>query len=189
MAALYLTRQRNLALALPAHIAVPSTFTSHTVFDVQLTQGKWRLSERATALPFEKNYDVAEDPMEWLRFDTSRWVLVSACEGEERLGGAVVAFDSPGVEMLEGRLDLAVVWDLRVAPQACRRGVARALLADVEGWAREQGCRELKVETQNTNVAACRLYMQQGFALREANRAAYARYPDEIQLIWRKPLK
>jgi GNAT superfamily N-acetyltransferase len=189
MAALHFTRQPDLALALPAHIAVPSVFTSHTVFDVQLAAGDWRLSERTTVLPFEKNYDLAEDPMEWLRFDTSRWVVVSAFEGEERVGGAIVAFDSPGVDMLEGRRDLAVVWDLRVAPQARRRGVARALLADAEGWAREQGCRELKVETQNTNVAACRLYMQQGFTLHEANRAAYPRYPNEVQLIWRKPVQ
>lgn len=189
MAALRFTRQPDLALALPAHVAVPSTFTSLATFDVQMAEGKWRLIERATESPFEKDYDAAEDPTEWLRFDTSRWVLVSAFEGHERLGGVIVAFDSPGVEMLEGRRDLAVVWDLRVALHARRRGVARALLADAEGWAREQGCRELKVETQNTNVAACRVYMRQGFALHAAHRGVYPGYPDEIQLIWRKPVQ
>jgi GNAT superfamily N-acetyltransferase len=167
---------------------VPSTFTTDHVFDVQPQGGGWQLSVRSLPAPFEKNYDLAESPLEWLRFDTSNWVLFSAFEGDDRLGGLVGAFDSPGVDMLEGRGDLAVVWDLRIAPHSRRLGVAGALLGELEAWAREKGCRELKVETQNTNVAACGLYRRHGFVLWQANRAAYPDYPDEVQLIWRKRL-
>lgn len=167
---------------------MPSAFASNVVFDVQDRGGTWRLQERKVATPFEKDYDSAENPLGWLDLDTSTWVLFSAFEGEERLGGAVGAFDSPGIDMLEGRRDLAVVWDLRVAPHARRRGVATALLGNLEGWAQEQGCIELKVETQNTNFAACSFYRRHGFILRQVDRCAYPAYPDEVQLIWRKGL-
>jgi GNAT superfamily N-acetyltransferase len=90
--------------------------------------------------------------------------------------------------MLEGRSDLAVLWDVRVAPPARGRGVAGALFRAAEDWARAQGCRELKVETQHVNIAACRLYARHGCRLAQVNPGAYAELPGELQLIWRKPL-
>ena len=90
--------------------------------------------------------------------------------------------------MLEGRSDLAVLWDIRVAPDARRRGIGAALMAAAERWAEAQGCAELKVETQNINVPACRFYARQGFTLREARRFAYPGLPDEIQLLWYRPI-
>lgn len=180
-------REETMA-ALARHIEVRSTFESDRVFDVRWRSGEWQLEERQRATPFHKDYDVAESPLEWLRFDTTHWVLVGAFDGPTRLGGAIGAFDSPGVDMLEGRRDLAVVWDLRVAPAARRAGVASALLGRVEQWARRRGCVELKVETQATNFAACNLYRRRGFWLADAVRGAYDQYPDEAQLIWRKSL-
>lgn len=183
------TRRADLPAVLHEHVAVPSTFTSESAFDVRVHDGEWNLFERRLAVPFEKNYDLAENPLGWLDLVTPNWVLLSAFEGEERLGGAIGAFDSPGVDMLEDRRDLAVVWDLRVAPKARRRGVGAALLENLEGWAREKGCRELKVETQDSNFGACNLYRRHGFVLKEVNRAAYPEHPDETQLIWRKPIR
>jgi len=74
--------------------------------------------------------------------------------------------------MLEGRRDLAVLWDIRVAPDAratmlvlrCSNGSKRGQL---------HGCRLLKIETQNTNVQACRFYERQGCRLEAIHRAAY----------------
>jgi GNAT superfamily N-acetyltransferase len=90
--------------------------------------------------------------------------------------------------MLEGRRDLAVLWDLRVAPQVRGRGVGAALFGAVADWAVGQGCRQLKVETQNTNVAACRFYARQGCVLGALNRFAYPDLPEEVQLLWYKVL-
>jgi streptothricin acetyltransferase len=59
-------------------------------------------------------------------------------------------------------------------------------LRAIETWARLRHCSELKVETQNTNLAACRLYAQQGFRLVQANHDAYPELPGDVQLIWRK---
>lgn len=90
--------------------------------------------------------------------------------------------------MLDQRDDLAVLWDIRVSPEARGPGVGSALFRAAEEWARCRGCRYLKVETQNINVAASKLYAAQGCELTAANRQAYPDLPDEIQLLWHKLL-
>jgi GNAT superfamily N-acetyltransferase len=171
------------------HVAVPSSFLVETALDVLESAAGFELRERKLAQPYRKDYDSIEYPLEWLdRFDTSRWTLIGAFDGNTRIGGIVGAFGSPELEMLEGRNDLVVLWDLRVAPDARRRGVGTTLFRALETWARLRGCTELKVETQNINAAACRFYAQQGCQLSEANRAAYPDLPEEVQLIWRKVL-
>ena len=94
--------------------------------------------------------------------------------------------DSPAIDMLEGRDDLAVLWDLRVHPDVRGGGVGRALIQRVEDWAGAKGCRQLKVETQNVNVPACRFYESCGFELRHAEAGAYPELPDEVMLLWYK---
>ena len=47
----------------------------------------------------------------------------------------------------------------------------------------------LKVETQHVNVAACRFYGRRGCTLGAVHRDAYPSLPDEIQLLWYKPLR
>ena len=43
-----------------------------------------------------KDYDEYEMPASWNRnFDTSNWTLLAAFDGRERIGGAVIAFDTP----------------------------------------------------------------------------------------------
>lgn len=151
--------------------------------------GRFAFAERCLKVPYERNYDAltGEGPLQWAsRFDLSQWALFIARYANRITGGATVAFDTPGVTMLEGRRDLAVLWDIRVALDARRQGVGSALFQNVEAWARVQGCRQLKVETQNTNVQACRFYEQQGCRLRAINRGAYPELPEELQLLWYK---
>jgi hypothetical protein len=59
------------------------------------------------------------------------------------------------------------------------------LLRHTDGRA---GSRELKAETQNINVPACRFYARLGCTLRTIDRFAYANLPDEVQLLWSKDL-
>jgi GNAT superfamily N-acetyltransferase len=173
--------------ALAAYATVPIAFTVRSVLDIAEDGA---LIERPVE-PYVKDYDAlpGEAPTAWpAHFDLARWGLLGAHDDGRRVGGAAVAFHTPGVHMLEGRRDLAVVWDLRVAPDARGRGVGAELFAAAEAWARARGCRELKVETQNVNVPACRFYARQGCTLTEARRGAYPTLPHEIQMIWRKPL-
>ena len=99
-------------------------------------------------------------------------------------GGAVVAHDTPGIHMLEGRKNLAVLWDIRVSPSVRRSGVGTRLLEQAIEYARACGCSVLKVESQNTNPAACRFYAKSGLQLGGLRSGGYAEYPDEVQLLW-----
>jgi ribosomal protein S18 acetylase RimI-like enzyme len=137
--------------------------------------------------PYVKDYDAAPEnhPTEWpARFDVGRWGILSAWVDGMRVGGAVVAWDTPGVDMLEGRSDLAVLWDIRVAPGVRGEGIGGVLFRAAERWAAERGARWLKVETQNVNVGACRFYARQGCTLGAVNRFAYPELPEEVQLLW-----
>ncbi|MCP3986385.1 MAG: GNAT family N-acetyltransferase [bacterium] len=153
--------------------------------------GGFELIERPVEPAYQKDYDgqPGSRPGDWARsFDVANWGLISAWEGQQRLGGAVIAFDTEGVWMLEGRTDLAVLWDLRVAPEARSKGIGAALFAAAVQWAAERNCQQLKIETQNINVPACRFYARQGCALHAIHRFAYPEFPEEIQLLWYKDL-
>ena len=110
--------------------------------------------------------------------------VLSAFDGPSRVGGAVVAWRTPGADMLEGRDDLAVLWDIRVHPEYRGRGIGARLFRRAAGWARDQGCVVLKIETQNINVPACRFYASQGCELRAVHLNAYPELPHEVQLLW-----
>lgn len=173
---------------------IPITFTVDRVLDVTTGddgEGRFALSERRLDVPYEKNYDgiAGEGPLQWApRFDLSNWALFVAWIANRTVGGATVALDTPGLTMLEGRRDLALLWDIRVTPDARRRGVGSALFQKVEAWAQLHGCRQLKIETQNTNVRACRFYERQGCRLQQIHRTAYPDFPEEVQLLWYKDL-
>lgn len=178
--------------ALEEYATVSIAFEVRSELEVVEKGGGFELTEMAVAVPYVKDHDAipGEGPAAWPKqFDLSKWALFAAWRGGRRVGGAAVAFDTPGVDMLEGRRDLAALWDIRVAPEVRAQGVGTALFRAAEAWARDRGCSELKVETQNIDVPACRFYARQGCVLAEANRGAYPSLPHEVQLIWRKPLR
>ncbi len=73
------------------------------------------------------------------------------------------------------------MWDIRVSSEARQGGVGKVLFSAAVEWAKERGCRLLKIKTQNVNVAACRFYGELGLV----NRFAY-QPPDagEVQFVW-----
>jgi ribosomal protein S18 acetylase RimI-like enzyme len=179
--------------SLYAYGQVPSAFEVNRVLDVVEGQGgasRFNLTERPLAEPYTKDYDLpGNSPVDWSqRFDMTNWVILSAWSDGSRVGGAVIAMKSPGVDMLEGRNDLAVLWDLRVAPEMRRRRVALSLFTAVESYAIASDCRELKIETQNINVPACRFYASRRCELREVRHGTYPQFPHEIMLLWYKSL-
>jgi GNAT superfamily N-acetyltransferase len=179
---------------LEEYASIPIAFEVSSILDVMATnnrRGEFVLTERPLDYPYVKDYDSIkeEEPAQWARrFDLSNWALFAARAEEDRVGGAVVAFSTDGLIMLEGRRDMAVLWDIRVSPEARGQGVGSALFREAEAWARAKGCRQLKVETQNINVAACRFYASQGCVLKAVDHMAYPELPDEVQLLWYKDL-
>lgn len=179
--------------ALAEYGRIPIAFEVNAIVDVAADNEdstRFRLSERPITTPYLKDYDaITETPTEWpRRFNMSKWGLMIARIDGQCVGGAAVAYDTPGMDILEGRPDLAVLWDIRVVPARRRRGVGAALLGAAEAWALARGCRQLKVETQNINVAAGRFYARHWFSLRAAHHGVYSECPDEIQLLWYKDL-
>lgn len=177
---------------LEGYAAIPIAFEVSIVIDVEESGNdpdKFLLTERRLDVPYVKNYDAVENPAQWARrFDVSTWGLFAARLEGRRIGGAVVALNTPGLTMSEGHGSVAVLWDIRVAPEARGQGVGSALFRASAAWARARGCRQLEVETQNVNVPACRFYARQECVLAAVHRSAYPRLPDEIQFLWHKDL-
>ena len=172
---------------LAQHAEIPIAFLVDRVLVPEPGGGPLDFVVKHQPEPWLKDYDTEEggDPAHWpRRFDTSTWRVISAWSGGSRAGGLVLVADVSGLDMLEDRSDLALIWDLRVAPEFRGRGVGARLVASAVEWARSFGHRELKVETQNINVGACQFYKSQGFELRSAVRGAYRALPDELQMLW-----
>jgi GNAT superfamily N-acetyltransferase len=173
---------------------IPIAYEVRQVFDVMATAaglGGLTLLERRLDKPYIKDYDAiaGEGPLTWpSRFDLSHWGLFVARVGNRHVGGAAVVLNASDVDMLEGRSDVALIWDMRVSPEARRLGVGSALFGFAEAWTKMRSGRLLQVETQNTNVPACRFYARQGCVLGAINRFAYRDLPDEVQLLWYKNL-
>ena len=171
--------------------AIATAFDVTSALEASSAAESILLTERAIDRPYVKDYDaIGDTPQDWpSRFDTSRWRLLLARVGGRAVGGATVALRTAKLDMLEGRSDLAVLWDIRVAADFRRRGVGTGLFEAVEAWAAAQGCRELKVETQDVNVAACRFYAARGCELRVVRQNAYPECPGEAQLLWYRTLR
>jgi streptothricin acetyltransferase len=176
---------------LEQYAQIPISFEVKSILDVTMIDdglGGMVFHRRDVERPYVKNYDSHEMPVQWLeKFDTRHWRLFYAREGKRNIGGLVLACKTPGVYMLEGRDDLAVVWDIRVLPEYRRKGTGSLLFRQAIDWAGENHCTQLKVETQNTNLAACEFYIKQGCRLGGLNSHAYRGNPvtkDSVQLLW-----
>ena len=177
------------------HGRLSIAFVVDRILEVTLADGGlsgMSMTEVPVADPYLKDYDAieGEGPGRWAdRFDISNWGMLGAYQHGARVGGAVVAFRTAGLNMLDGRDDVAVLWDIRVMPGCRRAGMGSALFQAAEDWAAARGCGWLKVETQNVNAAACRFYRKMGCTLGAIDRFAYPELPGEVQLLWWKALQ
>jgi GNAT superfamily N-acetyltransferase len=185
---------REESIDLVEYARVPIAFEVKRVLDVagNADEGFALTERRLESAPYVKDYDAipGEGSQQWpQRFDLANWGFLTARVGGRAVGAAAVAHNTPDLEVLEGRPDLAVLWDIRVTPEARRQGVGSALFKAAEKWARARGCLTLKVETQTLNVPACRFYAEHGCVLRAVHPDVYPALPHEIQLLWYKDLR
>lgn len=178
----------------PLYDGIPNWFRVESVLQVEAVDGGlggFRLVEERLKIPYIKDYDrKGEDrPSAWAKeFDLSRWGILLACEDGRPMGGAAVVLDATFLPMDRfQRNDLAVLWDIRVQPEARGRGIGKALFRRAAEWARANGYGQLGMETQNVNVAACRFYARQGCKLGAIHRYGYIGCADvahEAMLLW-----
>jgi len=175
---------------LPDYAGVPISFRGDTVLEVRPVEegiGGFLLQEKKVE-PFFKDFDRFESPLAWpRRFDMSRWSFFIAEFGGAPVGGAALVMKSSEIFMLEGKRELACLWDIRVHRGFRGKGIGRALFRAAVEKARQGGCRWLSVETQNNNVAANRFYCSQRCHLAQVHLHAYCDRPgceDEVMLVW-----
>ena len=185
-------RQINIS-EIAVYEKIPMKFRVDSVFDVEIVDqgfGGYRLTERSVDEPWVKDYLAIEHTAlpTWIDdFNGDGWAFFLAEDDGIPIGGATVASRTPSANMLDGRDDLAVLWDIRVNPLNQHGGVATALVNRVIEWSRAEGLAQLKIETQNINVPGCRFYASMGCELRGIVHHAYDENPklkDEIMFLW-----
>lgn len=157
--------------------AIDTGFETSTVFELVTRARAIELVERPLEAPITKRYSIGEVFAPWARWDRG-WVAVA--------DGGIVGFATSQYEAWHARM---VLWFLYIAPAWRRRGVGRALLAEVEGHGRGVGASHVWLETSNVNVPGVAAYERLGYALCGADRLYYGEYmPGETALYLAKLL-
>lgn len=113
------------------------------------------------------------------------WGFFIIYDGDKPVAGAITAYDTPDINMLNGRDDMTVLWDIRIHPDYRGQSLGRQLIEYIKRWAVKRDCVVLKIETQNINVNACRFYHAMGAKLDGIQRHAYpGEESHEIMFLW-----
>lgn len=173
---------------IPSHFMVESMYR---VDELDHGLGGFRLVECKVDEPYPKDYGVDGDETiaAWARdFNVAEWGIFLARDSDTPVGGAAVAINSDVYPLDKfQREDLAVLWDIRVHPDARRQGIGKKLFLHAAAWAKSKGYGQLGLETQNINVPACKFYARMGCSLGAIHRYGYAGCPqvaDEAMLLW-----
>ena len=113
---------------------------------------RWEISP---VEPYSKNYGIDSQEFCDYRDAADSTVLVAWLE-DRAVGHVVLSKHWNG---------FAHVDELAVDISARRNGVARALLYVAQFWSRKQDLPGIMLETQNNNLAACKLYERCGFVV------------------------
>ncbi len=127
--------------------------------------------------PYQKRYPIEELDYATYLHHPNRAIFCAYANGQ--LAGQVI--------VRKYWNQFAYLDDIAVDVSFRRQGVGRALLQHAVAWARDRQLAGVMLETQNNNVAACRLYASNGFMLAGFDRCLYrGLHPDtdEIALYW-----
>jgi ribosomal protein S18 acetylase RimI-like enzyme len=144
--------------------AIDTSFETDVIFDVVTRERSITLEERRLAQPMTKRYSIDEVFASWASWQRG-WVA--------ELDGVICGFATVEYVPWHQRL---VLWFLYIEPAARRRGVGRALLAEVEQHGREVGATQVWLETSNVNVPGVRAYERLGYALCGVDSLYYGKY-------------
>lgn len=161
---------------LAAAAAIDAGFDVEAELAVSLGPDGLALTAHAV-MPYRKTYADPTDELAAAIADADAAGFVALSDGVVA-GTIVVNRDWTG---------LALVDCFAVAPALRGQGVGQALMERCRQWARARNLPGLRLETQTSNVAACRFYEKQGFVLRGFDADLYrAELPGtrEAALFW-----
>lgn len=176
--------------SLKEYAQVSIAFEVHSMYQVLELEGGLQglqLKKKDVSPPYIKDFDSIprEGPLSWPKQFDLKGAGIFLAQGEGNIRGAAAVFlHNPKIRMLEGRKDLAVLWDIRVDNGFRGLGIGSSLFLYAAHWAKVKGCTLLKVETQNINVDAIHFYKKMGCRLGIIHRYAYPKYPEEVMLVW-----
>ncbi len=157
--------------------AIDTSFETDVIFDVVTRERGIALEEQRLPQPIIKRYSIDEVFASWARWQRG-WVA--------EVDGVIRGFATVEYEPWHQRL---VLWFLYIEPGHRRRGVGRALLAEVEQHGREVGATQVWLETSNVNVPGFRAYERLGYALCGVDALYYGAYmPGESALYLAKSI-
>ncbi|MFY1697076.1 MULTISPECIES: GNAT family N-acetyltransferase [unclassified Solwaraspora] len=166
------------ATELAALRLLDTSYSTELVYQVTVDDGGFVLREVPVAPALRKRYDLTEG----VTVGSRPWDLYAVAV----VDAAPVGFVATTYERWNGR---QVLNELHVAPAYRRRGLARELLGIVRVTARDNGAREIWLETQNVNVGAVRAYRRLGFTLTGIDTTRYLPpYDDEVALFMSAPV-
>ncbi|WP_435528922.1 aminoglycoside 6'-N-acetyltransferase [Lysobacter enzymogenes] len=125
---------------------------------------------RAQLWPQQRLEDLAEELDDW--FEDARLAAFVAQDDDGLCGFAEASLRSDYVNGTESS-PVAFLEGWYVAPQRRGQGVGRALIAAVENWGRERGCRELASDALLDHLDSQRAHEACGFE--ETERVVYFR--------------
>lgn len=144
--------------------AIDTSFETDVIFDVVTRERGIALEERPLPQPITKRYSIDEVFASWASWQRG-WVA--------EVDGVIRGFATVEYVPWHQRL---VLWFLYIEPAARRRGVGRALLAEVEQHGRQAGASQVWLETSNVNVPGVRAYERLGYALCGVDSLYYGAY-------------
>ncbi|MFD7624871.1 GNAT family N-acetyltransferase [Streptomyces sp. NPDC059851] len=143
-----------------AIVALDSSFTTSTVFEVAVTDGGFTLREVPVDPPLVKVFpeddgdDDADSDGGGADGDGRTFVAVGA-------DGVLAGFAAVSYAAWNRRLTIE---DIEVAPDHRGRGVGRALIGQAADFARERGAGHIWLEVTSVNAPAIHAYRRMGFA-------------------------
>lgn len=137
---------------------------------------------------YQKDYRVYQKATEYAKkFDITNWAFFMAFDRNIPIGAATIVSKTATVNMLDGRDDLSVLWDLRVDDKYKGQGIGTKLFTMATEWSKANDLTQMKIECQNINVTACKFYHSRGATLGKIDEYAYYGDSDlenEVELIW-----
>ncbi|OPZ79459.1 MAG: TDP-fucosamine acetyltransferase [Alphaproteobacteria bacterium ADurb.Bin438] len=146
----------------------------------------FELKEEKIDTPYIKDYRKYNNAVDYdKKFDITNWRFFMAFDDLKPVGGATLVMKTKGVYMLDFKENLGALWDIRINNDYKNQGIGSKLFDMVKNCAKSNGLKELKIETQNVNVPACKFYSKQGAKLKGIREQVYQKEEqEEIQFLF-----